>query len=180
MLVIVATDAELIARAQNGDRVAFHDLVVRHEKKVAGIICGMMGRGPEAEDVGQEVFIRFYKSMDAFKGESALSTYLGRIAINLSLNALNHQKLQRQRFMTGSELPQYGNTEQEKRQEAREIVEKALAVLEPEFRSVIVLRMIEGYSTQETAEMLALPQGTVLSRLSRAQEKLKVILEKLR
>ncbi len=180
MQLVATTDMDLITRSRAGERAAFRMLVERHEGKVAGIIRGMMGNVPEAEDVGQEVFIRFYKSLDAFKGESSLGTYLGRIAINLSLNALKKQKLSRARFLSSDAIPQVGTTEAERRQEAKQVVQKALALLEPDFRTVLVLRMIEGYSTKETSEMLAMPQGTVLSRLSRAQQKLKVILEKLR
>lgn len=180
MQQIAPKDMDLMLRARAGERVAFKILVEKHEGKIAGIVRGMMGNSPEAEDIGQEVFIRFFKSMDAFMGESSLGTYLGRIAINLSLNALKRQKIQKARFISSTEIPQLGSTEEEKRQEAKEIVGQALALLEPEFRTVLVLRMLEGYSTKETAEMLDLPQGTILSRLSRAQKKLKLILEKLK
>src|SRR5258708_38429124 len=85
-------DEELIAGARNGDMAAFKILVERHEGKVAGIIKPMLGNVPQAEDVGQEVFIRFYESLGKFKGESSLGTYLIRIAINLSLNEIKRMK----------------------------------------------------------------------------------------
>lgn len=179
MLQKINSDEKLIQRSLAGDRLAFCELVERHQTKVAGIIRGMLGQVPEVEDVGQEVFIRFFNSMASFKGESSLGTYLGKIAINLSLNALQRQKRDRARFTDDSNLPQHGSNEEAIRNEAREIVWLALSKLEPEFRSVLVLRMLQGYSTKEASEILNLPQGTILSRLSRAQEKFRQVLEKL-
>jgi RNA polymerase sigma-70 factor, ECF subfamily len=179
MLVTAVSDADLVALAKQGDRTAFRELVKRHEAKVAGIVRGMLGDVAEAADVGQEVFIRFFKALGEFRGDAAVGTYLGRIAINLSLNALKSRQRHQSRFVTEELAVSNGSREEEQRHEAREIVAKALTLLEPEFRTVIVVRLIEGYSTKEAAEMLDLPQGTVLSRLSRGQEKLKGIIEKL-
>ena len=89
---MVQTDEELVERSKQGDAQAFKELVVRHEGKVAGVVHSMLGATPEAEDVGQDVFIRFYQALDKFKGESAVSTYLIRIAINLSLNEIKRRK----------------------------------------------------------------------------------------
>ncbi|HHG85142.1 MAG TPA: sigma-70 family RNA polymerase sigma factor [Bacteroidetes bacterium] len=86
------TDTELIALAQEGNSPAFREIVNRHQGKVAGVIYGMLGQGMEAEDVGQETFIRFYRSLGDFRGAASLGTYLTRIAINLSLNALKQRK----------------------------------------------------------------------------------------
>jgi RNA polymerase sigma-70 factor, ECF subfamily len=79
------SDENLVTASRNGDMTAFKELVDRHEGKVAGVVKSILGDTTEALDVGQEVFIRFYEALDKFKGESALSTYLIRIAINLSL-----------------------------------------------------------------------------------------------
>ncbi|MEM7040222.1 MAG: sigma-70 family RNA polymerase sigma factor, partial [Bacteroidota bacterium] len=162
------TDAQLIEQAKAGDQAAFKLLVDRYQGKVAGVVIGMMGRGMEAEDVGQETFIRFYRALSDFRGESAVGTYLTRIAINLSLNALQKRK---RRFgevdleTAAPELRGMGGTEAQERREAKELVHKALSRLKPEFRSVIVLRLLEGYSSKEAAEILEIPLGTVLSRL---------------
>src|SRR5690606_11813615 len=91
-------DQRLIASAMNGDIASFKVLVQRHEGKVAGIVKSMLGDTPEALDVGQEVFIRFYESMKNFRGNASLATYLGRIAINLSLNELNRRKRKQRLF----------------------------------------------------------------------------------
>ena len=169
-------DYKLVRKALKGDRYAFGEIVKKYESQVAKTVIGLLGNTQEAEDVGQEVFIRFYRSMKSYKGDSALGTYLTRIAINLSLNEIKRQKnkklsdIEKYSFGLASE-----NTAEKK--DVTDMVTQALQQLEPDFRSVIILRMIEGYSTKETAEILDLPSGTVLSRLSRAQKKLKEILK---
>jgi len=173
------TDETLIQAASSGDDNAFKELIRRYEQKVAATVIGMLGPGPEAEDVGQEVFIRFYRTMNRFRGEASLGTYLTRIAINLSLNSIKRRKRKRLLFWEKSvetitdlaSLASSGFDEDD-----REIVQKAIRKLDPVFQSVIVLRLMEGYSTRETAEILNIPEGTVLSRLARAQKKLKKIL----
>jgi DNA-directed RNA polymerase specialized sigma24 family protein len=89
------TDKELIGESSLGSHDAFKELVRRYEDRVAATVIGMVGSGPEAEDIGQEVFVRFYKHLDQFRGEAKLITYLTRIAINLSLNALRRRKRNR-------------------------------------------------------------------------------------
>jgi len=170
-------DVEMVKHALKGDRFAFGVLVRQYESLVAKTVVGMLGQTQEAEDVGQEVFIRFFRSMKQYKGDSALGTYLTRIAINLSLNALKKQKNKRTDGLENLEYRLKAEDNIGKR-DTKEVVENALQQLEPEFRSVVVLRMIEGFTTKETAKILELPQGTVLSRLSRAQVKLKEILKK--
>jgi len=145
-------------------------------------VIGMLGYCPETEDIGQETFIRFYQSLDKFRGEASIGTYLIRIAINLSLNEIKRRQRRRKLFFSNSEekiekIPNKDNDQKNK--EMKEIVQMGLQKLEPKLRSVIVLRLIDGYSTKETAKILNLPLGTVLSRLARAQMKLKEILTPL-
>lgn len=176
-------DLELVSKAKAGDDSAFSEMVRRYERTVAHTVTGMLGAGDDAEDVGQQVFIRFFRAMDDFRGEAALSTYLTRIAINLSLNELKRRKRMALLFFRPTEsFPepfQMKHDSMESEMETGEVVNKALQQLEPKFRSVVVLRMLQGYTTKETAEMLDLPLGTVLSRLSRAQDKLKELLKDL-
>lgn len=129
--------------------------------------------------------MRFYKSVHRFKGESSLGTYLIRIAINLSINELKRRQRRNRFFHFSSEpgiemesLPAENSlaNPSPEQVEQKAIIHQALQKLEPRFRSVIVLRLIDGYSTKETAQILKLPTGTVLSRLARAQMKLKKIL----
>jgi RNA polymerase sigma-70 factor (ECF subfamily) len=176
-------DLELVGRSREGDDSAFSELVRRYQQTVAKTVTGMLGAGDDAEDVGQQVFIRFFRALDDYRGEAALATYLTRIAINLSLNELKRRKRMSLIFLRPPEsFPEKYEMKSENIEselDAEELVNKALQNLEPKFRSVVVLRMIQGYSTKETAEMLKLPLGTVLSRLSRAQEKLKDLLKDL-
>ena len=149
---------------------------------MAATVIGMLGNCPEAEDIGQETFLRFYKSLDKFRGESSLGTYLTRIAINLSLNEIKRRQRRRKIFFSNSDdttenIPDTNSTEDQK--EVKEIVQMGLQKLETKFRVITVLRLINGYSTQETAKILNLPIGTVLSRLARAQIKLREALTPL-
>jgi RNA polymerase sigma-70 factor (ECF subfamily) len=178
-----ADENELVKASIEGDKLAFSEIVNRYQKMVARTVKGMLGDSVYAEDIGQEVFIKLYYSLPEFRGESKLSTYIQKIAVNFTLNEIKRRK----RFF--SMFSQKGNNEMyeyeiadfdnEEKREATEIVNKALMSIEPKFRIVVAMRMLQGYSTKETAEILDLPLGTVLSRLSRAQEQLKVILNKL-
>lgn len=170
-------DLDLIELSIKGNMRAFAAIVKRYEDIVARITISMLGKD-NADDIGQEVFIRFYKSMNKFKGDSKLSTYLTRIAINLSLNEI---KKRSKYFIAEDDDMERMNKQydMEDKNDSMQIIEYALSKLESDFRSVIVLRNIEGYSTKETADILNIPQGTVLSRLSRGQQKLKEIITKI-
>ncbi|MEI6049218.1 MAG: sigma-70 family RNA polymerase sigma factor [Bacteroidota bacterium] len=179
----VTEESELVKASLDGDKKAFGEIVVRYQKMVARTVKGMLGDSVFAEDIGQEVFIKLYYSLSEFRGEAKLSTYIQKIAVNMTLNEIKRRK----RFF--SMFSQKGNNEMyefevadydtEERKEASEIVNKALMAMDPKFRIIVTMRMLQGYSTKETAEILELPLGTVLSRLSRAQEQLRNILKKL-
>lgn len=178
-----ADENELVKASLIGDKLAFGEIVNRYRKLVARTVKGMLGDSVFAEDIGQEVFIKLYYSLPEFRGEAKLSTYIQKIAVNLTLNEIKRRK----RFF--SLFSQKGNNEMyeyeiadhddSEKREATELVNKAMMSLDPKFRIVVAMRMLQGYSTKETAEILNLPLGTVLSRLSRAQEQLKEVLEKL-
>lgn len=171
------SDLELISEIRKGNKDTFSIIVTRYQDQVARTVIGMMGDCMEAEDVGQETFIRFYRSIDKFRGESALGTYLTRIAMNLTLNELKKRKRDYSIFKDqgeeGKENIGSESVDPHVQEEVQETVQRAINDLSPKFRSIIVLRMIDGYSTKETAEILKLPIGTVLSRLARAQKSLK-------
>jgi RNA polymerase sigma-70 factor, ECF subfamily len=178
-----ADENELVKASIDGDKLAFTEIVDRYQKLVARTVKGMLGDSVFTEDIGQEVFIKLYHSLPEFRGESKLSTYIQRIAVNLTLNEIKRRK----RFF--STFSQRGNSEMHEfevagpddhdKRDAAEIVGKALQSLEPKFRIVVTMRLLQGYSTKETADILKLPIGTVLSRLSRAQEQLKEVLQNL-
>ena len=176
------TDQELVERARAGDALAFEQIIHRYEGQVAATVIGMMGRCPEADDVGQETFIRLHTYLHKYRGDAALGTYIVRIAINQALKALKQRKRWRQRFVGYDQealefrepVTEAGDTVDARERER--LVHAALAKINPEQRAVVVLRMLEGYSTRETAAMLNVPEGTVMSRLSRALERLKGLL----
>lgn len=176
----IATDTELVRRIRKGDHAAFRTIVERYEPQVAATAIGMLGPGPEAEDVGQNAFVRFYQAIDRFRGEASVGTYLTRIAINLSLNALKQRKRNERRHVRTDEaengLPGIDGAQGVEERERDRVVRRAIDQLPDNQRSVVVLRMLQGYSTKETAELLRVPQGTVLSRLARAQLRLKEVL----
>lgn len=173
------SDDELIAASQKGNRAAFGILVRRYESTVASTVIGMLGACDEADDVGQETFIRLYESLHRFRGDSTLRTYVTRIAINLSLNELKRRNRRRmftlrlEPDMLENETAPDGGSDLF---DMRDSIQKALGMLKPKLQAVVVLRLIDGYSTEETAAILHLPAGTVLSRLARAQEKLHSLL----
>lgn len=167
----------LINAARNGDLKAFEEIVEKHQRVVASTIISIIGKCPEAEDIGQETFIRFYNSLSRFRGESKIVTYLVKIAVNLSINELRRRKSWNLLFVPNeieTNLSLFNDMSEEN--QLKELVNNALQKLEPKLRSVIVLRLVDGFSTKETANILKIPVGTVLSRLSRAQQKLKKIL----
>ena len=180
---IVVTDNILLSRAVNGDRSAFSALLERHEGAVAATVIGMLGNTEEAKDVGLEVFVRFYRSMSQFRGEANLRTYLTRIAINLSLNELKRRKRMTGRFeeLEPETLHSSDPSPEEMAigSERNAMVRSAIEQLDPGFREVVVLRLVQGLSVRETAEILEVPIGTVLSRLSRAQKKLRSMIKPL-
>lgn len=172
-------DTALVARAARGDDRAFRTLVERHQSAVARTVIGMLGAGDDADDVGQETFVRFHQALGTFRGESSVRTYLVRIAMSCTLNAIRSQRRRDLRFVrddvalenaTDPTVPAAVPDDGAAR------IREALDQLTPEHRSVVVLRLVEERSTKETAEMLHVPEGTVLSRLSRAVKQLRVTL----
>ena len=189
MILSDYTDIQLLETARNGDEQAFRELVLRYQQKVATTVIGMLGNCPEADDVGQETFVRFFRALNTFRGESGIGTYLTKIAMNLSLNELERRK-RRRRFTLFSFMAAKDEDTNEQREQQianpdnayeqydnHEVVQYALAKIDQKLRSVAILRLIDGCSTQETADILQIPLGTVLSRLSRAQDQLRKILQ---
>ncbi len=174
-------DRLVVARARAGDATAFRLLVDKYQPVVASVVIGMLGRGDDAEDVGQETFIRFHSALSQYRGEAAVGTYLRRIAMNLSLNALKRRKRSWLRLisrdaspktMIEPPVPAYDA----ERTERIDVVRQAVAQLGEKQRAVVVLRLLDGLSTNETAAILDLPPGTVMSRLSRGMAELERLL----
>ena len=176
------SDAALIERARDGEAWAFRQIVQRYEDQVAATVIGMLGPGADADDVGQETFIRFYEALDQFRGEASVGTYLTRIAINQSLKMLRTNKRWYDRFFSRDKAdgtldePALDGLATMDRKERAERVHEALVTLSDDHRAVVVLRLLDGYSTRETADMLDIPEGTVMSRLYRATDRLEDVL----
>ncbi len=172
-------DDSLVQLAKSGNERAFRDIVKKHQSRVARVCMGMLGNQADTEDVGQETFIRLYRSLDQYKAQSSLATYLTRIAINLSLNELRRRKKRQQILSKQDSEKKLQSSDEGRDRDINELVNKALQQIDPSFRAVVVLRHIQGYSSKETAQILDVPLGTVLSRLSRAQLKLKTIIKSM-
>lgn len=178
------SDAQLLALARDGDGNAFRQIVDRYEPVVAATVIGMLGRGDDADDVGQETFVRFHRAIGAFREESALKTYLVRIAMNLSLNALKQRKRRGLRFLSRDSdrdipvaIAPAPDVPLDETQERQDIVNRAVLQLREKHRAVVTLRLLQGLSVRETAQALDIPEGTVLSRLARATEQLRTALQ---
>ena len=137
----------------------------------------MLGPGDDADDVGQETFIRFHRSLHNFRGESSLKTYLVHIAMNLSINALRSRRRSVLRFVSRDEHeidlpePRVGPEGEVDAGELQAFVRAAVSRLNEKHRAVVVLRLFHEYSTRETAQTLGIPEGTVLSRLLARHER---------
>ncbi len=173
-------EASLLDGVRTGDSGAWRELVARYEGLVAATVIGMIGRGPDADDAGQEVFIQFFKHVHSFRGDAKVSTYLTRSAINLSLNAIKRRSRMRQWFVGPPEETlssrSAGPDKEAELSDFSRRVSDAIRRLKPEQRSVVVLRLVQDMSTAETAGILGIPKGTVMSRLSRGQKELRILL----
>ncbi len=173
------SDNDLVAAVLRGETQAFAGIVRRYERPIAATITGMLGRTEEVEEIGQQVFIRFYEALPNFRGDASVKTYLTRIAINLSLNELKRRKRRFSLFRSvddAIELPSETDDRAESSSD-RGLIEQALKRIPAGMREVVVLRLVNGYSTEETATMLNIPEGTVLSRLSLARKQLQTLLK---
>src|ERR1051326_4926288 len=174
-------ESVLVSQAREGDTHAFGQLVRRYEGKIFRPGQHVTGNREDAEDVLQETFMKAYEHLDQFKGDSKFYTWIVRIAVNQSLMKLRRRKTDKsvsldEQIDTGEdtivrEIAAWDENPEEQfsREELGEILDTAVAALEPPYRSVFVLRDIEELSTEETAEALGLSIPAVKSRLLRAR-----------
>jgi RNA polymerase sigma-70 factor (ECF subfamily) len=175
-------DQQLVLRAQSGDKRAFELLVMKYQRKLGRLLSRFVRDPAEVEDVAQEAFIKAYRALPTFRGESAFYTWLYRIAINTAKNYL--VALGRRAPTTvGVDIDDAENFEDadqlrdtstpESELEGKEIaaaVNKAMDALPEDLRAAITLREIEGLSYEEIASVMNCPIGTVRSRIFRARE----------
>lgn len=185
-------ETRFIERLRAHDERAFNELVRTYEHRVFGLLMRLMGRREEAEDVAQEVFVQVFKAIGSFRGESKLSTWIFRIAVNLSKNRAKYLSRRHTDMQTELDSVSDGPLRGAKQSamdsiarpdellsgmELQAIVEHAIAELEPEFREVLILRDIEDMSYEDIAEITGLADGTVKSRIHRARSQLKQAVE---
>jgi len=187
-------DIEFVLACQKGDTEAFAVLVERHQKQILNIAFRMTGDYDEACDIAQEAFISAYRSIRKFKAEAKFSTWLYRIVINYSKNRLKQMRGRDRR--EGVSLDDSGEIKTEgilnkspgdcanpgthlEMREREAQVQKCINSLDEEYREVLVLRDIQGFSYEEIRDILKIPDGTVKSRLSRARRALKDCLIKV-
>ncbi|GIK33867.1 MAG: DNA-directed RNA polymerase sigma-70 factor [Gammaproteobacteria bacterium] len=175
------SDQLLVQNVQQGDRRAFDVLVLRYQQRIVKLIMRYVHDPAEAQDVAQEAFIKAYRALPSFRGESAFYTWLYRIAINTAKNHL--VSLQRRPVDYSLDLQDPENYEANARlrdedspegialqEELRQAVERTISTLPEELRTAIMLREIDGLSYEEIATAMECPVGTVRSRIFRARE----------
>ena len=173
----------VIRRVQRGDANAFEYLVAAYEKNVYNLALRMTGNPEDAEDMAQEAFLKAYSSLDSFRGDSKFSVWLYRIVSNVCLDFLRKQK-KRQSFSLSMEdddgeegeleLPDLRRLPEDELEKklTRDAVQRGLAQLPEDARQILLLREIQGLSSEEIGEALGLEPGTVKSRIFRARKKL--------
>jgi len=178
-------DRALVERAQHGDTRAFEMLVVKYQRRIERLISRMVRDGDLVYDIAQETFIRAYRALPQFRGESAFYTWLYRIAVNTAKKAL--VELKRDPVSTESARARAGDDDETYRNDhelsdgetpeallaSKEIaatVNAAIDALSEDLRQAITLREIEGLSYEEIADVMNCPIGTVRSRIFRARE----------
>ncbi|MBK7898389.1 MAG: RNA polymerase sigma factor RpoE [Azonexus sp.] len=175
-------DQALVERAQGGERHAFDLLVSKYQRKLGRLLSRYIRDAAEVEDVAQEAFIKAYRALPAFRGESAFYTWLYRIGINTAKNYLVSQgrraptttefdSEEAETFEDGDQLRDINTPESVLlSKQIGETVNSAVEALPDELRTAIVLREIEGMSYEEIAQIMNCPIGTVRSRIFRARE----------
>jgi RNA polymerase sigma-70 factor (ECF subfamily) len=186
-----ADDQELVRKAQKGDMGAFEELVARHRDKIYARALSMMRNEEEAVDLSQEAWVKGWQRLVQFQGDSSFGTWMTRIVINLCLDQLRKQKRQRTESIEAMDEDSGGVERQMpvvtvnptaglERSELRHRIDKALAKLSYEHRTVLVLHEFEEMEYKEIAKAMECSIGTVMSRLFYARRKMAAILADLK
>ena len=181
-------DRALVAAAVAGDRGAFEALVLRHQTRIVNYAMAIVKDPADAEDVAQETFIRAYRSLTRFRGESSFKTWLYTIATNAARTGLERRgrrsRLEDESLddeaapLAAGDVPA-GGVDAETTLVRRESIDRALATLPPDLRVAVVLRDVEGLDYKEIAAATGAPIGTVESRIFRARQRLRPLLRPL-
>ena len=177
-------EAELIERAKKGDRAAFGHIVRAHQRRIFACAVQMLGDAAEADDVTQETFLRAFRAIAKFDGRSELSTWLYRICINVSLNAIRRRKRNDAQDIADPRIPEQradgsGAVDPRDAAEASQLyaaLAKAVDALSPSLRAALVLVCVQGLAHKDAAEVLGCPEGTIAWRIHEARARLRVAL----
>jgi RNA polymerase sigma-70 factor (ECF subfamily) len=175
------TDQALVERVQRGDKKAFDLLVLKYQQRIMKVLSRYVRDPSEVQDLAQEAFIKAYRALPKFRGDSAFYTWLYRIAINTAKNYVVAQgrrppnadieATEAEQYEGESALKEYASPERETlRDEITETVFKAIEALPEDLKTAITLRELEGMSYEEIADAMDCPIGTVRSRIFRARE----------
>lgn len=176
-------DQQDIDRVLQGDQAAYAALVERYQRRLLGWLFHACGSRDEAEDLAQETFARAYRKLRLYEGRSSFYTWLCRVAMNLLISQRRRKRIENQVTREGFEVAmssvgqEQAVDQQMERSEIQQYVQAAIAMLDVERRTVILLRDFDGMDYEQIAETLEIPVGTVRSRLHRARLELKSILE---
>jgi RNA polymerase sigma-70 factor (ECF subfamily) len=176
-----STDKELVKRVQKGEKGAFDLLVLKYEHKIVNLVMRYVRDPEQALDISQEAFIKAYRALPRFRGDSAFYTWLYRIAVNTAKNYLAAQRRRPMDIELDLQDPeQYGLHAKLKEsdtpeglalsQELQDTLERAIAALPDDLRQAIILRELDGMSYEEIAQTMECPVGTVRSRIFRARD----------
>lgn len=176
-----AIDLELVKQAQKGDIKAFELLVQRYQQKVGGVISKLIKDYHEIQDITQDVFIKVYKALPKFRGDSAFYTWIYRIAINTAKNHLvakgrriqnsDIEPIEAENYSSAFNYQNFDTPDAEyERQEIEKVVYDSIEDLPEDLKKAIVLREVDGLSYEEIAEKMNCPIGTVRSRIFRARD----------
>jgi RNA polymerase sigma-70 factor (ECF subfamily) len=191
---VVDDDLPLVLSCQKGEMDAFEALVEKYQKKMLNLSYRMTGNYEEACEVVQDAFLSAYRSIKKFRGEARFSTWLYTIVVNLSKNRMKQVKARGRREVYSIDAPvetEEGSRsidppdqgpsvlEELEQKETDARVQGCISGLEPEYREVLVLRDIQGFSYDEIRDILKIPDGTVKSRLFRARDALKECLKRV-
>jgi RNA polymerase sigma-70 factor (ECF subfamily) len=180
-------DTELVEKIKSGDQRAFEQLVTQYEKTVYSISLRILGNNDTALDASQDVFLKIYRSINTFRAESRLSTWIYRITVNMCMDYIRKNERHKALSLNQGEDGEPGlefniaDTNPTPDQhldicETKEMMRQAIEKLSKDHKAVIVLRDIQGYSYSEIADILSCSEGTVKSRINRARERLRTIL----
>ena len=181
-------ERDIVALAQKGDKNAFEQIVTIYEKKIYNMALRYTKDPEDALDICQEVFLRVYRFLPGFKGDSSLSTWIYRITMNVCHNTVGKKTNIYEMSLDSGTNDDEAQTEiadvrfdpekEFEKKQTREIIARGITMLDADYRDAIIMRDINGMSYDEIATALGVSQGTVKSRISRAREKLKNFLIK--